>query len=78
VDTDVLEEYAASAFRAEVCRLSNSLGCIGRFNPEEGNSVFLRNVSIHLQDYTMSKYFPIHFNPEAGSSTFLHNTSIRP
>jgi hypothetical protein len=60
----------------KVCRLSNSLGYIGRLDPEDGNSMFLRNVSIHLQDYMMSKSFPIHFNPEAGVSIFLQNISI--
>jgi hypothetical protein len=60
----------------EVCMLSNSLGYMGRFNPEDGNSIFLRNVSVHLQDYMMSKSFPIHFNPEAGGSTFLRNITI--
>jgi hypothetical protein len=60
----------------EVYRLSNSLGYIGRFNPEEGKSMFLRKVRNHLQDYMVSK-FPAYFNPEVrGSTAWCQTTEV--
>jgi hypothetical protein len=58
ISTDISEKYIASIFRAEksllLCRalLSYSFFPVFTFSSEDAGRTFLRNVGIHIPDYT--------------------------